>query len=247
MSDNLSTIDQMIADAPFHEGEIVMSSRDIASETGKLHKNVIRDIEKMLDELDLGRLKFERTYQDSQNKTQKEYLLNKELTLTLVSGYSIKLRSGIIRRWQELEEAHSSKFHIPQTYVEALRLSADLAEKNETLKLKVSEDAPKVEFYERVTESKTVCQMAVAAQVAKLPFGRNILFRKLREKGVLMSGGKRHNLPKQQYITHGLFSVEESSYTSPQTDETFVSFTTHVTQKGIDWLIKHYGKEEVPK
>jgi anti-repressor protein len=221
-------------------GELAMSSRDIAARTGKRHKHVLRDIEKVFSELEIARTNYGLCYTDPNNRQRKEYLLPKNLTLTLVSGYSVKLRAAIIDRWQDLE-ASDSRFDLPKSFSEALRLSADLAEKNESLALKITKDAPKVEFYDTVTKSPTVCQMAVAAQVAQFPFGRNTLFQKLRAEGVLLSGGKRHNLPKQYFIERGLFTVQESSYTSKATDENFVSFTTHVTQKGIDWLIRKYG------
>lgn len=166
------------------------------------------------------------------------FQLDKSHSLTLVSGYDEKLRKAIIDRWQELEAKQS--FQIPQTLPDALRLAADLADKVQEQAAALSIAAPKVEFYDTVTKSSTVCQMAVAAQVAKLPFGRNNLFKKLREDGILISGGNRHNLPKQTYIDKGLFTVEETSYKHPTTEEPIVKFTTYVTQKGIDFLIKNY-------
>lgn len=116
------------------------------------------------------------------------------------------------------------------------------SEKVLALEAKTAEDAPKVEFYDTVTESNHVCQMAVAAQVAKLPFGRNTLFQKLRGAGVLISGGERHNMPKQSYIEQGLFTVNQRKFENPETGEPIISFTTYVTQKGIDWIIRKFGK-----
>ncbi|WP_068087406.1 Rha family transcriptional regulator [Polycladidibacter stylochi] len=81
-----------------------MSSREIAERCNKQHKHVIRDIEKMLDDLSEDRLKFEHISKDSYGRDQKSYLLPKDLTLTLVTGYNVKLRKAIIDRWQQLEE-----------------------------------------------------------------------------------------------------------------------------------------------
>ena len=50
-----------------------MSSREIADLTNKDHKNVVRDIKNMADQLDLDVLSFERTYLDQSNRNQKEY------------------------------------------------------------------------------------------------------------------------------------------------------------------------------
>lgn len=81
-----------------------MSSKEIASVSGKQHKNVIRDIRDMLDELkahgsDLSHVVEKK---DARGYTT-EFYLDRELTLTIVSGYNLKMRHAIIVRWQELE------------------------------------------------------------------------------------------------------------------------------------------------
>lgn len=111
---------------------LTMSSREIAKRTGKEHKNVLRDIRNMLDSLDATRLSFERSYRDASGKSNTEYHLPKDLTLTLISGYSVPLRHAIVTRWQELE-AEAAAPSVPQSLPEALRLAADLAEKNAAL------------------------------------------------------------------------------------------------------------------
>lgn len=112
----------------------------------------------------------------------------------------------------------------------------------DTMRAKIAEDAPKVEFHDRVTGSETVCQLGVAAQVADLPFGRNTLFRRLREQGVLIASGERRNHPRQEYVNRGYFTVVESAYTDPDTEKTYVTFVTQCTQRGIDWLIRRFGE-----
>lgn len=52
---------------------LTMSSVEIAELTGKEHKNVLADVRKMLEELELGELSFQRTYLDS----------NPDMTMTL--------------------------------------------------------------------------------------------------------------------------------------------------------------------
>ncbi|WP_455923353.1 Rha family transcriptional regulator [Pseudomonas putida] len=80
-----------------------MSSREIASVTGKRHANVKRDIIGMLVELKADALSFEHIYLDGQNREQVEYLLDREHTDCLLTGYSAGLRMKVIRRWHELE------------------------------------------------------------------------------------------------------------------------------------------------
>ena len=83
--------------------DITMTSREIADVTGKKLYHVNRDILAMLSELDLDKSKFGSIYFDNKNRQQIEYVLDEELTLTLVTGYSIKLRNAVIKRWKQLE------------------------------------------------------------------------------------------------------------------------------------------------
>ncbi|EOT7804368.1 MULTISPECIES: Rha family transcriptional regulator [Pseudomonas] len=112
---------------------VTMSSREITELTGKQHKHVIRDIREMLDALEkdgpvLGHVREDK---DSRGYTE-SFHLDRELTETLVTGYSIPLRHKVIRRLHELEEQVAQPA-IPQTLPEALRLAADLAEECQQL------------------------------------------------------------------------------------------------------------------
>lgn len=80
-----------------------MSSREIASATGKRHDNVKRDILAMLKDLKADALNFEDIYLDGRNREQVQYLLDREHTDCLLTGYSAALRMKVIRRWRELE------------------------------------------------------------------------------------------------------------------------------------------------
>ena len=102
---------------------LTMSSREIAELTGKQHAHVIRDIRAMTDALeDDPNLDHVRETKDSRGYTA-EISLPKDLTLTLVAGYNVKLRKRIIDRWQELEQqAALGAFNLPKTMSEALSL-----------------------------------------------------------------------------------------------------------------------------
>jgi phage regulator Rha-like protein len=83
----------------------MMSSKEISQITGKTIGNIHVDIRKMVNELKDDREFNHQQYQefkDGRNFT-KEFLLDKELTTILVSGYSIKMRAKIVRRLDELE------------------------------------------------------------------------------------------------------------------------------------------------
>lgn len=80
-----------------------MTSREIAELTGKQLQHVNRDVLAMLDELNLDASSFGRIYLDTLNRQKTEYVLDQELTFTLVTSYSIKLRNAVIKRWLDLE------------------------------------------------------------------------------------------------------------------------------------------------
>jgi len=93
----------------FQPGRVVtMSSREIADLTGKRHFHVTADIEKMLKELGEDVTDFRGIYFDSMNREQTEYHLDRELTDTLLTGYSARLRRKVIARWHELEPSIGS-------------------------------------------------------------------------------------------------------------------------------------------
>ena len=83
--------------------DITMTSREIAEVTGKKLYHVNRDISAMLSELNLDKSIYGSIYFDNKNRQQTEYVLDEELTLTLITGYSIKLRNAVIKRWKQLE------------------------------------------------------------------------------------------------------------------------------------------------
>jgi hypothetical protein len=89
-------------------GGLTMSSREIGELTGKQHKDVIRDIRVMVQALekDGADLRHLREEKDGRGYT-KAIHLDRELTETLITGYSIPLRHRVIRRLHELEEAQA--------------------------------------------------------------------------------------------------------------------------------------------
>ena len=82
---------------------VKMTSREIAEVTGKRHPDVSRDVKTMFKELEKDVSRNARIYLDSMNRQRIEYVLDANLTLTLMTGYNTKLRNAIITRWQELE------------------------------------------------------------------------------------------------------------------------------------------------
>lgn len=82
-----------------------MTSREIAELTGKMHQDVLRDVRRMLEDLDEDGSKFAGIYLDAYQREKPCFNLPKDLTLTLVAGYSVPLRHRIVTRWMELSAA----------------------------------------------------------------------------------------------------------------------------------------------
>ena len=106
-----------------------MSSREIAQLCNKDHRHVLRDIDDLNATYEVMALPKvgQSNYTADNGQSYRQYLLNKEQTIDLITGYRTYIRIRINRRWQELE-AQASAPVIPATLSEALRLAADQAE-----------------------------------------------------------------------------------------------------------------------
>lgn len=209
-----------------------MSSREIAAHCDKQHGHVIRDIRAMLDALqDDPDLDHVREEKDLRGYTV-EFLLPKNLTLTLITGYSTSLRKRIVDRWQELERGGS----IPNTFAAALRLAADQHEQLERQAVQIAQQAPKVALAESICRTDAVCKMGVFAKA--IGWGPNRFIERLRNDDILM----QNNLPFQRYLDRGYFRVIERKPWTDSTGHQHPAFTTMITGTGQEWLAKRYGK-----
>lgn len=106
-----------------------MSSREIAQLCNKDHRHVLRDIDDLNATYEVMALPKvgQSDYIADNGQSYRQFLLSKEQTIDLITGYRADIRIRINRRWQELE-AQASAPVIPATLSEALRLAADQAE-----------------------------------------------------------------------------------------------------------------------
>ncbi len=209
---------------------LTMNSREIAELTDKRHPDVKRDIEVMMDQLHEDVSKFAHTYSDSMNRKQVLYVLGRDHTECLITGYNALLRMKVIKRLHELEDSSRVQLTLP----EALRLAADVAEQKLALEYQLADVAPKVEFADRVAGiSKGISIPNFAKTVG---VGPHKLFAWMRGNHILMRDGQRYNLPAQRFIDCGYFAVRQGNYVAH--GETRASFTTMLTGKGELWLVK---------
>ena len=126
-----------------------MSSREIANVTGKRHDNVKRDIVAMLKDLKVDVLSFEDIYLDGRNREQVQYLLDREHTDCLLTGYSTPMRMKVIRRWRELEQQQGAR---EQVLLNGTKVVGEIAI---------------MECFTRLLKPAASCQMAMLTKIAQ--------------------------------------------------------------------------------
>ncbi|HGU1538420.1 TPA: phage antirepressor KilAC domain-containing protein, partial [Escherichia coli] len=162
-------------------------------------------IEKILDELDGEH--YTKSVVEKMNKTSMLVItMTYKQALRVAARESKAVRRSLIDKLEELQQANSPTPSIPQTLPEALRLAAELAEQKMHLEQQLVAAAPKVDFADRVSVANGIL-IGNFAKVVGLK--QNALFSWLRQNGILMAFGARKNVPRQQYINAGYFTVKE--------------------------------------
>lgn len=219
-----------------------MSSREIAQLCDKDHRNVARDIRKMLEALHVagGVLKFERTYTSEQNGQEyREFLLPKRECLVLVSGYSTEIRARIIDRWMELEDSHRVVTTPNLNDPSLLRhLLLENVEKVLALESKVSEMQTAVEALDQIAEAHGSMSRTEAAKHLGVP--PHVLIKWMKMNGwAYRRPGSKEDLAYQSKIIAGY--LEHKVTTGPRPDGTeWISTQLRVTAKGLTVLAKAF-------
>jgi phage antirepressor YoqD-like protein len=91
---------------------------------------------------------------------------------------------------------------------------------------------PKAEFMDKVMDCDEKIDIGQAAKILELPFGRNSLFVKLRERGIFF---KNRNEPKQEYIERGYFQLKEK-WIERDHHDSFMVVKVLVTQRGLSFI-----------
>lgn len=151
-------------------------------------------------------------------------------SIIVVAQLSPEFTARLVDRWRELEWATAK---IPQTFSEALRLAADLAEQKMQLENQLAIAAPKVEFADRVGEASGILIGNFAKVVG---IGPNKLFAWMRDHKILIASGSRRNVPMQEYMDRGYFTVKETAVNTNHGIQ--ISFTTKITGRGQQWLTR---------
>lgn len=160
-----------------------------------------------------------------------EYILTlnmaKELSMVERNEKGKQARQYFIQCEKQLKVAQQ-QFAIPQTYAEALRLAADKEEENQRLKVKIEEDAPRVEMAKRAIESDGAWLIRKVAKV--LGVTQTFLFDFMHQKKILSP----RNEPYAKFVQMGVIRPRISSY--PDGNGNMRSkITAYVTARGIQY------------
>lgn len=186
-----------------------MSSREIAELCDKNHFHVKRDIEMMCQQIEIDISKFGGIYFDTSNRQQTEYRLDRDLTITLVSGYNAKLRYRIVQRWQALE-ANTNAPVIPTTLSEALRLAADQADLLEHQQARLALAEPKAAALDIIDSAIGSFNVRDTAKTLCIPQTKFIdwclahdwLYRDTRNKLQMSSVRMKQGFMEQRSVTY---------------------------------------------
>ncbi|WP_279969023.1 phage antirepressor KilAC domain-containing protein [Escherichia coli] len=216
---------------------IKMTSIEIAELVGSRHDKVKQSIERLAARGVIRNppmVVFEKINNLGLLRGVEAYVFESEQgkrdSIIVVAQLSPEFTARLVDRWRELEEA---AVNIPKTLPEALRLAADLAEQKMQLENQLAIAAPKVEFADRVGEASGILIGNFAKVVG---IGQNKLFAWMRDHKILIASGFRRNVPMQEYMDRGYFTVKETAVNTNHGIQ--ISFTTKITGRGQQWLTR---------
>lgn len=212
-----------------------MSSKEIATLCEKDHKHVIRDVRAMLEALgdgpDLGHVE---EVKDSRGYT-KEFLLPKDLTLTLVAGYNIQLRHRIVKRLEEMEAAQAQ---VPAmlSRMQLIQLAYDAEKEAQQERVARIEAEGKLDRIANADGSLCVTDAAKALQVRPKD-----LFGKLQaDHWIYRRNGGKGYLGYQAKVQSGLVEHKVETITRPDGSE-IMREQVRITAKGLTKLAGDLG------
>lgn len=213
---------------------LTMSSREIAELCEKRHDNVIRDIKGMLADLGETPLSFEGSYIAADGTKRPCFNLPKDLTITLVAGYSVPLRKRIVDRWMELE-AQQKPFD-PNDPSQLRGILLSYTEKVESLQQRVDQLLPSETALNRIAAADgSLCITDAAKALQMRP---KDLFDYLRSHGwIYRRAGTAHDIGYQSRIADGTLEHKVTTVLRADGSEK-ITEQVRITPKGLAKLAK---------
>jgi phage antirepressor YoqD-like protein len=217
-----------------------MSSREIAEFTGKDHSHVLRDIRKMICDLD-GDPELDHVVNIVDSRGYQDYVrLPKNLSLTLVAGYSYVIRKRIIDRWQELEAKQTPSL---PNYQEALRQLANALDDNQNLQASIAIQAPKAQAFDRIANADGLIGLQAAGKILQQQPNKFIQWLRA-EHWIYKRPGGTANLPYSDKSNAGYMTTKAVIVQQPDGSER-VREQAVFTPKGIEKIALMLGVSAV--
>lgn len=230
----------------------VVSSRVIAHELSKAHKNVIRGLEKILTGSNVSSLIVPSEYKDSKGETRKEYLLTKDgftLYMFNIQGHN-DFKMAYINKFNEMERqiaqpVASYMIEDPvkraEKWIEEQKEKQHLQLENNMQKQKIAEYEPKASYLDTILNNKS---LVTVGQIAK-DYGMSA-----QALNKLLHELKVQYKQSGQWLLYS--NLHDKGYTHSSTTEiehkdgsTSVRMNTKWTQKGRLFIYELLKKNEI--
>ena len=234
------------------DGEMVVSSREVANNFGKRHTEVLRTIEDKINrnaKLRSDKYFIETTYKAGTGKEYKEYLMTRDGFSFLVMGFTgskaDEWKIKYIEAFNKMEEhIKTMPTALPSNYKEALQQLLLEVEEKEKLQIEVKELIPKAKFAETIVSNEKSIDVGSMAKLLKqngIDIGRTRLFQVLRKYGYLMSSGD-DTVPTQKSMNLKVMETKLGTY--PLNGETKTYLKPMITTKGQVYFMGKFIKGE---
>ena len=241
--------------ATINNGQVVVSSRQIAENFEKRHSDVLRSIDSLISSTqNCVQFFHETNYVDTSGKTNKQYLINRDGFSILVMGFTgqraLEWKLKYIEAFNKMEKMLINQAPSYQIVDPIERAKVWIQEQEEKKALVGSIEAlkPKALFADSVATSKTcilIGDLAKLIQQNGHQIGQNRLFETLRRNGYLIRlKGYSYNMPTQRSMEQGLFEIKETVVTHADGHAT-ISKTPKVTGKGQIYFVNKFLKGEI--
>lgn len=233
-------------------GEPVVSSRQIAENFDKNHRDVLRAVDNLKEDVrNFAQMFFESTEPDSYGREQRAYLMNRDGFTLLAMGFTgkaaLEWKLKYIAAFNEMEKKLTEQPQLTRSQLLATALIAAHEELEEKDK-QIAELTPKGVFADAVSASS---QSILVGEMAKLlsqngiQMGQNRLFAWLRENGYLIKERKRtdYNMPTQKSMELRLFEIKETSIAHSD-GHTSINKTPKVTGLGQVYFVNLFLRAE---
>ena len=242
-------------------GEPVASSRQIAESFEKNHRDVLRAVDNLKEDVrNFAQMFFEITAPDSYGREQRAYLMNRDGFTLLAMGFTgkaaLEWKLKYIAAFNEMEKKLTEQPKLTRSQLLATALIAaheELEEKDKRIELLTADTErmkPKEIFSDAVSTSQNSILVGELAKLLKqngIEIGEKRLYAWMRENGYLIKRkGADWNKPTQRSMEMKLFTIKETVICHSD-GHTSVNTTTKVTGIGQVYFVNLFLKTKKNK